>query len=256
MKSLTVVALSMRFQMRNMLAAWKFTITIGAIQPTVLLLIMLAARSNPTPSQTSAAATGVLLTTLWNSTVWNGAGILRWERAEGTLGATMCAVRDPRLVLIGKSLGSGIYILSNIFLSMAIVLAITHHSVTVKHPIWYVVGVVMALTTGVAMGLLLGCLFVLTRYGAQLSAALAYPVFLTAGLLIPQSMIPSWARPIGSLVSLRWIQQFLTSAAGSDLDVSALSVAAVLTAAYAVIGTATFSWVSQLARSRGSIELG
>lgn len=250
-----IVLVSARHQLLMFLSAWRFTVVLGVIQPAVFLLVTLGAAPTAGSAYAGRTSVAVLLTAFWSFTVWTGAGILRRERAEGTLAATLVSARDPRLVLVGKSLGASSASGVLIVVTITAVLLGLRQPVTVEHPIWFAVGLLVVLASGTALGMLLSCLFLVTRFGAQISSALMYPVFLLGGLLIPLSTVPVPLRWLSWLVSLHWVNEFLVSSTSGDPDLAALGLTGLLTAVYAVAGAVAFDRVSDLARRRGTLEL-
>jgi ABC-2 type transport system permease protein len=250
-----VVVTSARHQIKVVWAHPLFLVG-GVLQPLVLLLVMFFARGRPSGEQVTAIATAVLLMAYWGSTVWQGAGILRRERWSGTLGAFMRGFRDPMLVLTGKSLGASIAPAMLTAITVAVVLAALGEGIVVSNPVWFAAGLIAALASGTALGTMLCSLFLLTRYGPQLSSALLYPVFLLAGLLIPAELFPTTVSWLGWFVSLRWAQRFLVSAATGSPDFTALGLVGALTVGYAAAGVIAFRRIDTLARGRGTLELG
>lgn len=250
-----VFVTSARHQMA-VVRAHPLFLVLGILQPLALLLVMFFARNRPIGAQATAIATAVLLMSYWGATVWQGAGILRRERSNGTLGASMRGVRSPVLVLAGKSLGATLLPALLTAATVATTLALLRTPVTIAAPGWYLLGLVSAILSGTAMGLLLCSLFLLTRFGPQLASALLYPVFLLAGLLIPPDFLPPAVRWLGWFVSLRWAQQFLVSAAGGAPDLGSLGLVGILTCGYIIGGVAAFRRIDHLVRSRGNLELG
>lgn len=250
-----VLVTSARHQMA-MVRAHPLFLMQGVLMPAVLLLVMFYTRSRPSGVDVTAVATAVLLMAYWGSTVWQGAVILVRERNAGTLGASMRGVRDPILVLTGRSLGASLAPALLTAATVSVMLVALGESIVVDAPGWFAVGLVAALASGTALGIVLSSLFLLTRYGAQLASALLYPVFLLAGLLIPPDFFPAAIRWLGWLISLRWAQEFLVSAAAGAPDFAALGLVGTLTAAYAVAGVIAFRRIDTLARERGSLELG
>ena len=250
-----VLVISARHQMAVVRAHPLFLIS-GAVQPAVLLLIMFFARGRPAGEQVTTVATAVLLMSYWGVTVWQGGTILRRERNLGTLGASLRGVQDPMLVLTGKSLGASLAPVMLAAVTIAVGLGLLQAPLVVASPGWFIVGVLAAMVSGTALGILLCSLFLLTRFGPQLSSALLYPVFLLAGLLIPPGFFPAAISWLGWFVPLRWAQQFLVSAARGTPDFPALGVIGLLTVVYAVVGTIMFRRIEFLARARGTLELG
>jgi ABC-2 type transport system permease protein len=249
-----VVLAGARHQILVILGAWKTVLILNVVQPAVLLVVMLSTPSHVTAAYASNVSIGVLLTSFWSFTIWIGAGILQSERSEGTLGRCLIGVRDFRLVLVGKSLGASAASGLLITATVAIVLAGYGRSLQFDHPGWIAVGLAALLLSGLALGVGLSSLFVLTRFGPQLSGALMYPVFLLGGLLTPISALPSGIRWLSWGISLRWTMAFLTSAATGTPDRFALGMVAALTAGYGAAAALAFSRFTALARTTGSID--
>ena len=152
---------------------------------------------------------------------------------------------------MGASAASGLLIVSTV----SVVLGALGRSLRFDHPGWLVVGLATVFLTGIVLGVGLSSLFVLTRFGPQLSGALMYPVFLLAGLLTPISTLPSGIRWLSWGISLRWTMTYLSSAASGDPAFGALAMLLVLTVAYAVAGAYAFDRVSRIAREQGTIDL-
>ncbi|MFI6481436.1 ABC transporter permease [Nonomuraea sp. NPDC050663] len=240
---------AMRHQMALMRASWQFLVLLGVLQPVVYLLIVLS----KVPA--TETVTAVMLMSFWGSTVWSGAGILRREKMEGTLAPTMLGVRDPRLVLLGKTTGASLLILAVISVTVAAFVLLSGRSMAIALPFWFGVGLALVAVTGTAAGFLLSCLFLLSRYGPQLSALAVAPVTLLSGLLIPVSMLPGWTRPLSWVINLRWVQEFLAGAARGTPDFAALGLAGALTVVYFVLGAFAFQRVTVLARKEGTLDL-
>lgn len=249
-----VIGISGRTQWEEMRTA-PLVYVVGIVQPTVLLLVMLTPRTEPPAALVNRVAVGVMLTAFWGSTVWGSAGILRRERFHGTLARTLVGVRDPRLVILGKSLGSSLVAVAMVTASVAVVLVALGLNPRISSPWWLLTGMVAVLLSGTAVGGLVGSLFVLTRYGPQLSSALMYPVYLLGGMLIPLDLVPAWLRWLSNGISLRWLQQFLVSAVDGSPDLLALLAALVLTAGYGLAGALLFGRLIDVARKRGTLDL-
>lgn len=255
MNWLFILLASAWHQVAEMRAYWHFLMTIGVFQPILLLLVMFSRVERADPELATPIVTAVMLMAFWNATVWQAAGIMRRERVQGTLAAGMMGVADPRLVLLGRTSGASLLMLALVAVTTGLMLAIYGIPVSLGNPGWFAVGLLGAVFTGSSLGGLLSCLFLLTRYGAPLSAALIYPIFLLAGLLIPQNLLPAWIRPLGDLISLRWLQQFLTANAEGELDLPALGIASLLIVIYVVAGMLAFQRMAHMARGRGTLEL-
>lgn len=127
--------------------------------------------------------------------------------------------------------------------------------VSFAHPGWLVVGFVVLLASGSAIGLLIGSVFVLTRYGAQVSAFLTFPVILLGGMLIPPEVLPTPLGWVSGLISLRWLQEFLVTSSTGTPNFTALGYAVLLTVGYALAGILLFGRIVDRGRREGSLDL-
>lgn len=235
--------------------AHPMAILLGFVQPVALLLIARAGFADPTPQAMSRFAVASGLTTLWAATIWSAGGILRREIEFGTLPRIVCSVWDARLVLVAKSLAATMFNAVTITASSVVVLALLGYPLRVARPGLFVLTAVAAVASATALGLLLSCLFVLTRAAVRISEALTYPVFLLGGILIPLEFLPEWLRWPSVVVSLRWARESFDSAMiGGPVDAAALAMVVLLTAVYAVLGGYVFARVLDRARSRGTLE--
>lgn len=250
-----VAVTSARHQMLIFLGSWRVSLVLGIVQPAVLLVITLSGSDQAGPAYTGRQAIGVLLISFWSFTVWSSAGILRQERAEGTLAPCLVGLRDARIVLVGKSAGTILVSGLMTVLTIVVVLASLGRPIQLSHPGWLAAGLIALLLSGLAAGLGLSSLFVLSRFGPQISAALMYPVFLLAGLLTPLSSLPVELQPLSWLVSLRWAMQFLTSVLNGTPSLSALGMVVLLTACYGVAASFAFTRFSAMVMASGTIDL-
>ncbi|WP_435174279.1 ABC transporter permease [Actinacidiphila sp. bgisy145] len=247
------LAVAARHQILIYAAEWKFTLVLGFVQPAVLLVVNLNSTTDPVAA--GRVVSGILLMAFWTSTVWNGAGILSLERAEGVLSAGLFGVRSALVVLVGKSLGSSVLSVGSILATVAATLAALRQPIAFGDVGWLLVGLLVVVCSGTALGMLLACVFLVSRYGSQISGALMYPVFLLGGLLIPLRLIP---RPLGALswlISFRWAMEFLTSCTQRTPDLRFLGLTVLLSAGYALLGHRVFTYVSRRARVLGTLDL-
>lgn len=232
-------------------------VVIGAVvQPAVFLLVVIGARRVTDPDTATRLVSAVALTTLWSATVWLSGGILRRERAQGTLAASMTAVHPPQLVLAGKAFGATVYSTAAILASTTATVALLGTPVRLGGLGWLAVGLLMVVLSGTALGMLMSCLFLLTRHGPAWSGALMYPVFILGGLLIPPALLPDWLSWLSSAVSLRWINEYLVGAATGAPRPASLAVAAALTLAYLLVAVWSLRRAGDRARREGTLDLG
>lgn len=246
--------LSARLQVAETLSAAP-TLLVTIVQPLLFLAIVLLPAGATDPAATTRLVTGALLTAFWSSTVWGAASVLRRDRVYGTLTRVVSGQVDPVVVVLGKGLGASA-------VSIAMILATTEAAVLVARvPVavgpagWALVGLLLAVVSGAAMSLVVGVLYLRTRYAHQLSSALTYPVFLLGGMMIPVSALPEGIQWIPRLISLNWLTIFMTSLAEGAPDFGALVSAVALTAAYLALGVRAMRSAVTRARIGGELDL-
>lgn len=251
---LSILAASATMQISQTRASAQ-TVIFTFVQPTVLLMITILPLHNPSPARVSHTAVGVLLTAFWSATAWGSAGVLRRDRAQETFARSLTAVRDPRLVVIGKGLGASTLAALASLGTVVIMLAVLREPIVIARPGWFLAGLLSVVASGTAVGLLVGTVFVATRYGPQVSSALMYPVLLLGGMLVPVSFLPPVVRWASNVISLRWQQEFLSGAGSGSVNFVALGLAVGLTAAYALLGSLAFSRTLRRARKGADLDV-
>lgn len=243
-----------RFQMAETLSAW-IIIAVTVFQPVVFLLITLLPSADRTAANGTRVAVGVALSVSWAATAWGAASVLRRERAMGTLARALAGLVDARLIALGK--GLGVALLSNLWalVTLAVTLIALRQPVSFANPGALLLGYVVLIASGSAIGLLIGSVFVVTRYGPQVSSFLTYPIILLGGMLIPAELFPPPLSWVSTVISLRWLQEFLVTSAVGTPNYVALGVAVGLTVGYAAGGIWLFGRIAQKARRDGSLDL-
>jgi ABC-2 type transport system permease protein len=252
--SVRVLATCARLAALELRSTW-IVIAVVVLQPVAFLTVALLPSADRSPSHVTRVVIGVALSVSWSATAWGAASILRRERAMGTLARALAGLVDARLIVLGKGLGSAAASTAGGLAMVVAVTAVTRWPVSLSRPDALILGLLVLFVSGSAVGLLVGSVFVLTRYGAQISGLLTYPVLVLAGLLIPLSAIPEPIRSVSAVISLRWLQEFLTSSAAGDPHWTALGWACLLTMTYGVGGWLLFGRVARKARRDGTISL-
>ena len=227
----------------------------GVINPLMFLALLFLPRlSTITPPQATSALSGALLASLWSSTMWSGAGILRRERWQGTLAASVTGRLHPLLVIVAKTVGGVIFDTGLIVASCAVFILAFRVRLQVVHPGAVAIGLVSVVVCGTASSLLIGGVLVLSRYARQLTMAFGTPVLLLGGMLIPASMLPAWIGWISYAVNLSWLHRFMASLAGPPAW-GALLIGYGITLAYVVGAILLFGRMLARARREATLEL-
>ncbi len=225
------------------------------IQPAAFLLIVLSRDHPATRAQTTSILIAVVLTSLWGASLWTSGSILRREIADGTLARSMTSLSDARLVVIGKCAGATVVTFGLLLVTAVAMAAVLRVGIGLGDLADVFVGLVLVAVSGIALGYLFSGIFVVTRYAQHWTAALTYPVYILAGLMIPVAMLPAVARWPSWLISLYWAHRFLAAAADGDFDASSLAAALALTAVYAIAGGIVFMRLIDQARRKGTLDL-
>jgi len=250
-----VLFAAMRAQTRAMRGS-PVAIILGIVQPVVFLVVALKGGQHLSTRASTQLAVGVGLTALWGSTIWSAGGILTADRANGALARTVTGFRSPSLVFLGKCLGATARSAAIVAASTIATVLVLGVPIDVRQPGWMLAGLVVVIVSGTTLGMLLSCLFLVTRHATAWSSLLMYPVFIIGGLIIPQHLIPVPLRWLSSLISLRWAAEFLATSAFGAPSWSAFGYLAGSTGGYLVAALIAFRWLLRRARQKGNLEYG
>lgn len=249
-----VVLVCARLQMAEIRTAW-IIIAVTIFQPIVFLLVALLPSADRSAEAGTRVAVGVALSVSWSATAWGSASVLRRERAMGTLARALAGLVDARLIVLGKGLGASLLSTVWALTTLAVTLVALRQPVSLSNPGSLLLGFLVLLASGSAIGLLIGSVFVVTRYGPQVTAFLTFPVILLGGMLIPPEILPTPLTWVSALISLRWLQEYLVTSAAGSPNLAALGYAVVLTVGYAAAGIALFGGIVDRARREGTLDL-
>ncbi|MDH6128393.1 ABC transporter permease [Kitasatospora sp. GP82] len=253
LRYLEVVLAAARLQITGMRGS-PFPILLGVVQPAAYLVITMHGRAL-TPEAATTDMLGTAMMTLWGSTIWSAGGILRRERAQGTMPQLIRSWCDARVVLFGKCLGAVAVSGTAISVTTTVMMLALGTPVHVDRPLLFVALAVLAALSTVGLAMLLGSLFILTRAAVRISEALMYPVVLAGGLLIPLTLMPSWLRWPSWFISLHWAQVLTSECAlGRSVQPGQVAALAALGVLYAAAGVAVFGRAVDLGRRRGTLE--
>ncbi|MFI6231616.1 ABC transporter permease [Micromonospora echinospora] len=232
---LWVLFSSLRLQTRLMRGS-PFALLLGVVQPVVLLAVTVGANDQLTAEATTRFTVGVVMMAFWGATIWTAGGILQFEVHAGTLRANVTSTRSPQVILLGKCLGASLYTLPMIVVTTIVTVLLLGAPLRAERPGLLLLGLLLVAVSGTGLGMLLSCLFLLTRHGNHWSSALMYPIYILGGFMIPIDLLPEGVRWISTVVSLRWATDFLTAAAAGRFAAGSLAVMVALTVGYFALG--------------------
>jgi ABC-2 type transport system permease protein len=224
------------------------------VQPVVFLWVTMLAGGRSTVSTREAVGGGLL--GLWSATVWQFGLVLRNERRLGTLPGIVCRPTGLTVVLVGKSLATVVRSTVLIVVTIGLFTAATGAPLRIAAPLAFAATLLTATASAAVLGLLLSSVFLLTRSALRIAETLTYPVFILGGLLVPVGVLPSWAQPLSTVVSLHWATELLAEAAAGRAQRPAQWMLLLATSvSYAVLSWVALRAVLRRVRAEGTLEL-
>lgn len=232
------------------------TLLAGLVTPLMFATISAVPQEGAvTGPEATRILTGSLLAAFWSVSVWGGVSILRRERDEGTLAATLIGAHPPSLIVLARTLGGTALALVVTLPGQLLAVMILGLRPQVEHPAALVPGFALVVLSGTCVCFLLSVLLVATRYGFQISSMLGAPILLLGGTVLPIAALPSVLVPVSRLIPLSWLQQFLVSSAGGSPDLGAAGVATLLSLCYGLAGGFAFRLAVRRARVEATLDL-
>ncbi len=254
---LRVIAASFVLQSKERMVQDFFLFTL-IFQPVLFTILTISAYLfGGKPSFGIFALTGAGMMGIWNNNLWSSGAIVDHERGSGTLSLLIASPTSLLLVLLGKSLANAVTSLLALGMTFATGALIYRLKFDLPTPLGFVLGLVMTVVALTCLGLVLGCLFVLSRNSGYLMNVANYPIYLLSGLAVPLTLLPAWVRPISGVLATTWGNLALNQAAGSlsgNLPGSLLWLAG-LSAAYLLFALALYRQVEYRARQAGNLEM-
>jgi ABC-2 type transport system permease protein len=234
----------------------KLLVVAGIVQPAAFLAITLMARGRGGHVDPAELALGMALVGLWGTTIWQTGLVLNGERSLGTLALVLSRPASFAVVLAGKAVGSTLRAVAFVVPTVAVASALAGKPIPARSPLAFAGAALAVVASASVFGMLLGCLFVLTRSAIRIAEAATYPVFILGGLVVPLSLLPRGLRPLADAVSLHWGAELLHAAsAGTPQPGRAWLLLAATTAVYGVAAALLFNRMVDRGRRTGSLEL-
>lgn len=250
-----VILANWLFSMKSLTKS-SFFVLVTVLQPLIFSTIaFFMFKSGGRPGSLLYAALGAGLMGIWSSTLFGSGGLIQWERFQGTLELLIASPSQFMWILVGSTLATstlGLYSVAGTLLWGAVAFDIP---LDLAHPALFVLALPATVIGLGTLGLVLASTFVLYRHANALSNLLEYPVWLVTGLLVPVSLLPGWAAPLGWILSPTWgIKAIRYSALGGN-PVPALLATVGLSIAYLVIGTQFIAYFERRAREDATLAL-
>lgn len=204
------------------------------------------------------AVLGAGLMGMWTLCVQLGGKIIAVERAERTFEALASTPASLRLLIAGRVTVVAAVALLALPEAWLAALALFQAPIAIPHPVLFAGAAVLTLAGLHAAATMFAATFVLARNALIFQNALAYPVYLLGGILIPTSVLPGWIQPATRAIFLSWGSDLLRASlrdgftTGADDKLLGLAATA---AATAVIGQVILAMVLRRARVSGAMSL-
>jgi len=203
------------------------------------------------------AVIGAGMMGVWNTNLWTSGRIVEGERRGGTLSMLIASPTPFPIILVGKSLSNAFASLISLVVTFATGLIAFRLELDIANPVAFIISLLLTLISMTCFGLVLGSAFVLTRNAGDFMEAANYPIFILSGLMFPLTILPTWLKPLSSILAPTWGNLALGASAGLiadnpwviDLYLIGLSLA------YLLIARVLFKQVEFLVRRDGSMEV-
>lgn len=205
-----------------------------------------------------SAVLGAGLMGMWMICVQLGGNVIASERAGGTFEALASTPASLRLLIAGRVTVVSLVAFLTLPEAWIVALALFAKPVAIPHLGLFLASIALVLVGLHATATLFAALFVLARNALIFQNALAYPIYLLGGLMVPVSVLPGWVQPITRIIFLSWGSDLLRAALRSEpvSDASGKLLALAVTAlAVAAIGQAMLGSVLRRARVAGTMSL-
>ncbi len=184
------------------------------VQPVIFTLLSVGTYlygKRPDFSLYAIAGTGLIC--LWNNNVFTAGQIINRERRMGTLSLVLATPTALPLVLLGKSFASSLTSLIAIGVTFLTGMIAFKLPLGIPDPLGFLIGLVLITVALTCLGLVMGCLFVLTRNAGEFDTLANYPVYILSGLSFPLTLLPLWTRPLSAILPTTWGNVVLSQAA-------------------------------------------
>lgn len=197
-----------------------------------------------------------VLIALWQLSLLDSGEILAEERWLGTLEPALAAPTAFPLLVFARIVAVTSVALVSIPEVFVVGWGLFGVSLTIAHPLTLALALAATAFAMSCTAVIMAALFVLTRSARTFQNALSYPFYVLGGVMVPVAFLPSWLRPLSSIVFLSWAADLARDAL-SPQPVHRLIVRLViicgLGVAGLVIGSALLRSVINSVRTNGTV---
>jgi ABC-2 type transport system permease protein len=229
------------------------SITFWPIIYATIAYYMFGAESDPDVLLT--ASLGATVMAIWSSVAFSAGGAIQIQRTLGTLELLVAAPVPFAAILAPITIATsaiGVYALAPTLFWGRLLFGIPLHF---EHPLLFAISLAVAIVAIGMLGLILASTLIYYRAALFLGASLEYPVWLITGLLVPLSVLPSWAEPISWMLAPTWGMRAIRESAVGGAPLGAIAMCLALSACYLAIALVCLRAFERLARERATLAL-
>ena len=224
--------------------------------PLFTVIFMMIFRHSGRSDLTGYAAIAPVFIALWWLALFQSGWVIQTDRWSGTIELLVAAPSSFAANILGRIVATTMLGVVSFGEAWLVARVIFGTAVTVHHWWTFLATVIVTLAAMAGTAVVMASLFVLTRSAATFSNSASYPFYVLGGILVPVSLLPSWLRPLSSIVFLSWSADLLRSTLrpGSIHHLAfRLGMVGLLGVCGFVAGALLLSWI--LHRVRGNGEL-
>ena len=177
--------------------------------PLFTVIFMLVFRHAGRADLTAYAAIAPVFIAVWWLALFNSGWVISTERWQGTIELLVAAPSSFAAVVLGRiAATTALGVVS--FVETWFVARVLFGAVVRIHHLWaFVATIVVTLLAMAGTAVAMSALFVLARNAYTFSNSASYPFYVLSGILVPVSFLPSWLRPVSSVIFLSWSADLL-----------------------------------------------
>ena len=213
MRTARLLGIGIRFHVKSLTLSVFFLLTSVFMPLLVATVSYYMFKAGGKPGTLFYASLGAAVYGIWSTTLFGSGGAIQWQRWQGTLELIVSAPAPFILLVLPLTIATstiGVYSLVSTLLWGRFAFGIPLH---IEQPVAFLVAVPATILGLGLLGLLFASTFVLYRNANALSNMLEWPVLLVTGMLVPLSLLPTWAHPIAWVLAPTWGVQAIREAA-------------------------------------------
>jgi ABC-2 type transport system permease protein len=178
-----------------------FTILFQPILIAVLALWMLKDKG---AEYAMFVVVGSGLTGLWSSLLFISGNSINSERWSGTLESLVALPTPFEVIVFGKNLANVLQSLISMVLGYFVAAWLFGYSLSIQHPLWFVVSLVISIFAFISFGLVIAPIFVMNPGVRAWQNGMEFPVYVLCGFLFPIALLPGWTTPLSYVLPPYW----------------------------------------------------